>query len=113
DVLRSGLACELDLETLDPEASGHALEVRFPRPGDRFHGLGAPGSKPLSRFLADAGVPREGRARVPIVVSGREVVWFAGIRPCEHARVSSRTRRRLVLRLLHPRAENVRVGARP
>lgn len=113
DVLRSALACELDLETLDPDASGRALEVRFPRPGDRFHGLGAPGSKPLSRFLADAGVPREGRARVPIVVSGQEVVWVAGIRPCEHARVSSRTRRRLVLRLLHPRAEGARSRARP
>jgi tRNA(Ile)-lysidine synthase len=105
DVLRSPLACELDLERLDPKLDEPALEVRFPRPGDRFHGLGAPGSKPLSRFLADAGVPREGRARVPIVVSGREVLWVAGIRPCHRARVSSRTRRRLVLRLLHPRAD--------
>lgn len=100
DVERDALSCELDLDRLRGP-----LVVRFPRRGDRFHGLGAPGSKPLTRFLADAGVPREGRARVPLVVAGDEIVWVAGLRPCHAARVVPATRRRLVLRLEHPRLE--------
>lgn len=99
-VPRSPLACELDYAALEGP-----LVVRFARPGDRFHGIGAPGSKPLARFMSDAGVPREGRARVPLVLSGTEVVWVAGIRPCQRARVSARTERRLVLQLVHPTAE--------
>ncbi|TDJ72344.1 MAG: tRNA lysidine(34) synthetase TilS [Planctomycetota bacterium] len=86
---------ELDSEDLRGE-----LSVRWARPGDRFHGIGAPGSRPLKRFLADAGIPREDRARVPLVFSGDELIWVAGVRPCERLRVRSRTAHRLRLRLL-------------
>ena len=75
------------------------LCVRTLQAGDRFHALGAPGSRPLTRFLADAGVPREERPRVPLVFAGDELVWVAGIRPCESRRVDARTTRRLRLRL--------------
>lgn len=108
DVERDALSCELDLDRLRGP-----LVVRFPRRGDRFHGLGAPGSKPLTRFLADAGVPREGRARVPLVVAGGEIVWVAGLRPCHAARVVPSTRRRLVLRLEHPRLAREPRGREP
>jgi len=97
DVLRSPLSVELDARGL-----ATPLCVRWPRPGDRFHGLGAPGSKPLTRFLSDAGVPRQDRARVPLVFAGDELVWVAGIRPCEQRRVSLTTERRLRLTLQHP-----------
>lgn len=90
-------AVEVELEAPPP---GTPLRVRLPRPGDRFHGLGAPGSKPLVRFLADAGLPREDRARVPLVFFGQELAWVAGVRPCERYRVRQGTRRRLRLRLL-------------
>ena len=85
---------------VDPDASGiDGLRVRFERPGDRFHGLGAPGHKPLRRFLAEAGVPREERGLVPVVTVGEEIVWVAGIRPSETRKVTSRTTRRLRLSL--------------
>lgn len=85
---------------VDLDASGiDGLRVRFERPGDRFHGLGAPGHKPLRRFLADAGVPREERGLVPVVTVGEEIVWVAGIRPSETRKVTSRTTRRLRLTL--------------
>jgi tRNA(Ile)-lysidine synthase len=77
---------EVEVE-LSAEGLPDALTVRTPRPGDRFHGLGAPGSRRLSRFLADAGIPREERARVPLVFAGDELIWVAGIRPCEARRV--------------------------
>ncbi|MEL6430970.1 MAG: tRNA lysidine(34) synthetase TilS [Planctomycetota bacterium] len=84
---------------LDADAVGLELGVRFERPGDRVHPLGAPGHKPLRRFLGEAGVPREERGNVPIVVAGEEVVWVAGIRPAEPFRVTAGTRRRLRLTL--------------
>lgn len=94
DVPRSPTAVELDASQLRGE-----LRVRWPRPGDRFHGLGAPGSRALSRFLADAGVPCAERERVPLVFDGPELVWVAGIRPAEARRVRRSTVRRLRLAL--------------
>jgi tRNA(Ile)-lysidine synthetase-like protein len=95
DVSRSPLVAELDARDLPLP-----LVVRRPRPGDRFHPIGAPGAKTLARFLADVGVPRHDRDQVPLVVAGSEIVWVAGVRPCEGRRVQAATagRLRLVLR---------------
>jgi len=93
-VRRDALAVELDArELVSP------LGVRFPAPGDRFHPLGAPGSKRLVRFLADRGIPREERASIPLVTAGSEILWVAGVAPCERRRVGPRTEWRLHLAL--------------
>jgi tRNA(Ile)-lysidine synthase len=88
----------LDVE-LDAGAAGAALTVRFARSGDRFRPLGAPGSRPLRRFLADAGVAREERARVPLVLVDGEIAWVAGVRPGERQRVRAPSALRLRLSL--------------
>jgi tRNA(Ile)-lysidine synthase len=93
-VRRAELEVELDAAELSP-----ALGVRFAVPGDRFRALGAPGSKALTRFLADRGVPREERARIPLVTEGAEILWVAGLAPCERRRVHARTEWRLRLTL--------------
>lgn len=107
---RSRLVVELDAALCTGP-----LVVRFARAGDRFNGLGAPGSKPLTRFLADAGVPRSSRAAVPLVVAGDEIAWLAGIRPAARLCVTERTTRRLVLSLVHeaPVARGAETAARP
>ncbi|MCP3920700.1 MAG: tRNA lysidine(34) synthetase TilS [bacterium] len=89
---RGAALVELDATDLPGE-----LVVRWVRPGDRFHGLGAPGSRPVRRFLADAGIPREDRGRVPLVFAGSELIWVAGVRPCERRRVRPGSSRRLRL----------------
>ena len=94
---------ELDADRLPPR-----LILRRPRRGDRFHPLGAPGTRPLRRFLADQGVPREERDHVLVVEAAGEIVWVVGIRPSELVRVSSKTRARVLLSLHHPT-----VGSRP
>jgi tRNA(Ile)-lysidine synthase len=76
------------------------LLVDWPRCGDRFHPLGAPGGKSLSRFFSGIGLPLRDRSRVPLVREGRDIVWVAGIRPGHARRVRSTTSRRLRLRLL-------------
>jgi tRNA(Ile)-lysidine synthase len=93
-VTRAELEVELDAAGLDGP-----LGVRFPVPGDRFHALGAPGSKPLGRFLADRGIPREERARVPLVTSSNEILWVAGVAPAERRRIRAHTEWRLRLAL--------------
>ncbi|MBI5363486.1 MAG: tRNA lysidine(34) synthetase TilS [Planctomycetes bacterium] len=94
DVPRTAECVELDADGL-----AGPLCVRAPRPGDRFHALGAPGSRPLGRFLRDAGIPRHDRDRMALVCSGGELLWVAGLRPSEPRRVWSGTRRRLRLTL--------------
>ncbi len=93
-VPRGPAAVELDARDLPG-----VLTVRYPRSGDRFHALGAPGSRKLGRFLADAGIPREERGRVPLVFAGDELVWVAGVRPSEGRRIRPDTARRLRLEL--------------
>lgn len=88
--------CDVEL---DPATAGETLSVRFARGGDRFHPLGAPGSKPLRRFLADAGVAREERGRVPLVLAGGEIAWVAGVRPAEGRRLRGPSGPRLRLTL--------------
>ncbi|MDA1264088.1 MAG: tRNA lysidine(34) synthetase TilS [Planctomycetota bacterium] len=84
---------------LDADRLPGSLTVRFARPGDRFRPLGAPGSRPLGRFLRDAGIPAEERARIPLVFAGHELVWVAGVRPAETVRVGPGTVRRVRLDL--------------
>lgn len=91
---------EATLAELDGEGIVGPLQVRWVRPGDRFHPLGGPGSRPVGRFLRDAGIPAAERARVPVVLLGDEVIWIAGVRPCEGRRVRPATTSRLRLRLL-------------
>ncbi|MCA8979548.1 MAG: tRNA lysidine(34) synthetase TilS, partial [Planctomycetes bacterium] len=90
---------ECTVVELDAELASGPLSVRFARAGDRFHALGAPGPRRLGRFLRDAGVPREERGRIPLVFSGKELIWVAGVRPAESVRVGPRTRSRLRLEL--------------
>jgi tRNA(Ile)-lysidine synthase len=77
------------------------LTVRSPRRGDRFRPLGAPGSKPLMRYLMERRVRREDRRSVPVVVaSGRRyerneesILWVVGHGVSESSRLSRGGRR--------------------
>lgn len=100
-----------DCVELDAEGLAGPLEVRWPRPGDRFRPLGAPGSRPLTRFLRDVGVPRHDRGHVPLVCAAREVLWVAGVRPSDARRVGPATDRRLRLSLEH--VESAPAGPAP
>jgi tRNA(Ile)-lysidine synthase len=49
------------------------------------------GSKTLQDLFTDAGVPRTDRGRVPVVVSGEEVVWVAGLAVAHRHRLRPET----------------------
>ena len=75
------------------------LLVRQRRPGDRFLPLGGPGHVKLQDLLVDHKVPREDRDRVPVVVSGDEIVWVPGFRVAQPWAVGPRSSSALRLRL--------------
>lgn len=86
---------------LDGEAARGGLVLRRRRPGDRFQPQGMSGrSKSLSDFLINVKVPAVWRDWVPLVVSGEgeQILWVAGWRVDERARVTLQTERVLWLR---------------
>ena len=78
---------------VDADAVTSPLSIRFPRPGDRFHPLGAAGSQKLQDFFVNKKVPRAMRPYVPLVLSGADVLWVVGYRIAEPFKVRPETRR--------------------
>ncbi len=69
-------------------------------PGARFHPLGAPGHKKLKSFFIDKKVPRAERERIPLVVSGADIVWVAGYQLGNRFRIRPETQRAVRLQYL-------------
>ncbi len=95
----AGFSTDPNVVEMDAQDLPESLRVRLPQPGDRFHPLGGPGSKELSRFLANAGVHRDARTQIPVVFAQDELVWVPGVRPCESRRIRSSTISRIRLTL--------------
>lgn len=84
---------------LDADRLSFPLEVRGLRPGDRFHPLGAPGSRKLQDFLVDEKVPRAERGRVLVLESGGHIAWVIGYRIDDRFKVTGETRRLAICRV--------------
>lgn len=69
------------------------LTVRSVRPGDRFTPLGTAGRQKVHRFFINQKIPRESRTRYPLLVSGGKIIWVAGLRVDEAARLTPATQR--------------------
>jgi tRNA(Ile)-lysidine synthetase-like protein len=87
----------------DARAVGKGLALRQRRPGDLFQPQGMGGrSKSLSDFLINVKVPAAWRDWVPLVVSrdSDRVLWVAGWRLDERARVTATTKQVLHLQFV-------------
>ncbi len=71
----------------DPESLTFPLRIRPRMDGDSFHPFGMRGEKKLQDFFVDEKIPRDERDRVPLVVSGDEIIWVVGYRTDERYRV--------------------------
>jgi len=67
------------------------LVIRNRRPGDLYRPLGAPGRKKLKEILRAKGVPVAGRDRLPVFLSGGEIVWAPGLAVAEKYKVTRAT----------------------
>lgn len=100
--VRSGIkfdTSEPSVAYLDRARLGRKLFVRNWREGDTFQPLGMSGSKKLSDFFIDQKVPREERDRVLILTDNKKIVWVAGHRLDERAKVSGNTERILGVKI--------------
>ncbi len=86
---------------LDAAAAGPGLSLRTRRPGDRFRPLGMKGQHmSLGEFFIAQKVPVYLRDRIPLLVSGGRIIWVAGHRIDEAAKVTATTKKVLWVRLL-------------
>lgn len=67
--------CFFDIEKL-----GEKVYVRNKREGDFFFPSGMLGKKTLKKFFSDLKIDVNERERIPLIVSGDEIVWVAGYR---------------------------------
>jgi tRNA(Ile)-lysidine synthase len=83
--------------SLDREALAGELLVRSWRPGDRMAPLGLRGTKSLQDLFTARRVARRRRATLPVVESGGEIVWVAGVATSERFKITVATREAVFL----------------
>jgi tRNA(Ile)-lysidine synthase len=81
----------------DADKTGAVLTVRPRENGDFFYPLGFGKRKKLQDFFVDEKVPRDERDRIPLIISGKYIVWIAGYRGDERFRVNEGTKKVLKL----------------
>ena len=97
---------DADALGLDPGMPGSpsaALRIRPRRPGERMVPFGGADPVRLTKLLGVAGVPRQARARWPVVARENEVLWLLGVRRGATAPLTATTRTILRLHAAPPR----------
>jgi len=80
-------------EFLDSALFSFPLLLRGFKPMDRFHPLGAPGSKKVSDFLSDRKVSRDTRKLTPVLCTDTTILALPGQRIDQHYRITDKTTR--------------------
>jgi tRNA(Ile)-lysidine synthase len=78
-------------EYLDSSLFSFPLTIRGMEPGDRFHPLGAPGSKKVSDFLTDQKIERQSRWSVPVLCSSDSILGLPGLRIDHRYRITDKS----------------------
>lgn len=84
----------IDYEKIPPN-----IVVRNRRIGDVFSPLGTQGHKKLKNFFIDCKISREMRNNIPVIATGKEIIWVAGFRVSEHWKINWETKKVLKLEL--------------
>jgi len=85
---------------LDYNLIKYPLYVRRRLEGDVFSPFGLGGTLKLKKFLIDSKIARYKRDRIPLVVSGDDIVWVGGLRLSRDWKVSGGTVSCLYLQIL-------------
>ena len=97
--------CPVSLRDIpDGCVSGHQVAffdmnmIKFPlvirnfRPGDYFTPLGMTGSQKVKKFFINHKVSRPGRAKCPLLLNRNKIIWIAGYRTDESAKITPHTK---------------------
>lgn len=73
-------------------------QLRFPllvrnfRPGDRMAPLGLEGTQKVKKIFIDRKIARQDRPRYPLLLSGGQILWIAGLRQSEIGKIGPETK---------------------
>ena len=81
------------LVLFDVDKLNFPLIVRPRKEGDFFYPLGFGKKKKLQDFFVDEKVPRDERDAIPLIVSGKDIIWVVGYRGDERFKVTDETKR--------------------
>jgi len=92
---KRGISTDVDSKVahLDDDKLLHPLILRSLEEGDRFVPLGMKGHKKLNDFFIDSKVPKALRRRIPLLVSGGNIVWVVGYRISECCKLTETSKR--------------------
>jgi tRNA(Ile)-lysidine synthase len=79
-------------EWIDAGKVSGRLEVRYARDGERFHPLGAPGSKKVNDFLTDVKAGWSARPAM-VITDEKGIIWLAGRRIDERVKADRNTKK--------------------
>jgi tRNA(Ile)-lysidine synthase len=85
---------------MDAEAAAFPLTIRNFKPGDRFRPLGINGTQKLKKYFSDHKIPGTERELCPVLLSNEKILWVAGHRLDESAKVTALTRHMVKAELL-------------
>lgn len=85
---------------VDYAVLGKDLVVRNWIEGDRFRPLGMRGTKKLQDLFVDEKIPSELRDTIPVIESRGEIVWVAGVRIDDRAKITRDTKKVVKIELL-------------
>lgn len=76
------------------------LIARNFRAGDRFKPFGMEGTKKVKDLFIEKKIPKDKRTRIPVILSGKDIIWIAGVRRGNTARIEKDTKRILVIEMV-------------
>jgi len=88
---------------LSADAMEFPLTIRHKKEGDSFYPIGFGKKKKLQDLFVDEKIVRDERDGVPIVLSGDDIVWVAGLRADDRFKVTDKTQKFLRLVLSRPK----------
>lgn len=91
------LRLSADLAVFDAERLIFPLVVRSRKEGNFFYPFGFGKRKKLQDFFVDGKVPRDERDRIPLIISGEDIIWVAGYRQDDRFKVVDETKKVLKL----------------
>lgn len=77
---------------MDYDQISFPLIIRNVKSGDRIQPFGMNGTKKLKSFFIDEKIPKNRRREIPLLVDQKSVLWIMGMRLCERAKITDKTR---------------------
>lgn len=77
---------------MDYDQISFPLVIRNVKSGERIQPFGMNGTKKLKSFFIDEKIPKNRRREIPLLVDQKSVLWIMGMRLCERAKITDKTR---------------------